>query len=385
MLDLLFKKKSPSSARPNIVFILLDQFRNDCRDVHPVFEELQKRGTLFSQVITYAPYTSAAMRSMLTGMYGGANGVNAYTRYESYDNVNCYSLVEYLRDAGYYTRSYTYTKMLFPTNGLDQLNIVYEEDEKDVVASHKKELDACFARDQGKPFFLFLHYGEIHHAIIHNVVKKYGPFAEEFFGNVDKNREMYRRLAHGAGDYVRDMLRHIDSHDPNQETVVMIFADHGGSVGERPGEKCYGVYAYDYTICVWFYLLHKQRFAGGREFKNQVRQIDVLPTFLDVLGIKPSKKHKPILGESVVPIIEGRETADRIAFTETGGCEGPHPSPDSPNVKCVRDGRWKLIYNLATNKHELYDLREDPRETTNRYAERPDVAKRLWNKLVEHL
>ena len=33
-------------------------------------------------------------------------------------------------------------------------------------------------------------------------------------------------------------------------------ADHGGGVGEKPGEKSYGVFTYDYSIKMWLYLVH---------------------------------------------------------------------------------------------------------------------------------
>lgn len=376
-------RKRSAKNRPNIIFILLDQFRNDFRHAHPIFKELSKRGTLFSQVITYAPYTSASVRSLMTGMYGGENGVNAYTRYENYDHINCHSLIGYLRDADYYTRAYTYTKMLLPKEELDSLKIVYEDEEKDVLASHLSEIDGCFFQDN--PFFLFLHYGEIHHYLINNIVKKIEPFAPEFFGQIGKNRDLYSRLARDAGSYLQKMIERIDTHDPDQETVVMVFADHGGSLGERPGEKCYGVYAYDYTIRVWLYLIGRNYFPAGQEFSNQVRQVDVLPTFLDLLNIKPSKKHKPIIGKSLFSIMRGQEKLHRIAFTETGGCEGPHPSPDSPNVKCIRDGHWKLILNTTTNKSELYNLESDPSESSNLYQKHPDIVKDLWAKMIEFL
>ena len=91
------------------------------------------------------------------------------------------------------------------------------------------------------------------------------------------------------------------------------------------------------------------------------------------------------MGRSLLPIINGEENGDRLAFAETGGVEGPNPSPDEPNVKSIRDGRWKLIYNTATRHFELYNLERDPKETTNLYSIEREKAKELWLKLSEYL
>jgi arylsulfatase A-like enzyme len=87
----------------------------------------------------------------------------------------------------------------------------------------------------------------------------------------------------------------------------------------------------------------------------------------------------------MLPIVRGEDTSHRLAFTETGGVEGPNPSPDHANVKAVRDGRWKLIYNSTTNHFELYDLETDPSETKNLYAVEPEKARELWMKMADHL
>jgi hypothetical protein len=51
----------------------------------------------------------------------------------------------------------------------------------------------------------------------------------------------------------------------------------------------------------------------------------------------------------------------------------------------VRDGRWKLYYQYATNTFELYDLVADVGETTDLAAGKPGVVHRLGQKLIAWL
>ena len=366
------KSKSDHTFRPNIIMILLDQFRNDARKIHGIFEEMGKRGVLFSKTITYAPYTLASLHATFTGMYGRDNGVDAYTKSDQYKEKECYSLPEYLKDIGYHTRCYTFSKILLPDAGFDTLRIVHEDDEEDILASHKKELDICFGQE--KPFFSFLHYGEIHHQIVKEVIRKYDNFDDEYFGQIDQNMVRYLEHARKAGNYTAELIRSIDNHDPDGHTMIVILTDHGSGVGEKPGEKAYGIYTYDYSICTWVYFILPNVLPAGKEFNTQVRTIDILPTIMDLLAINPSKKQKKITGKSLLPIINGEESEHRGAFSETGGVEGPYPSPNKSNIKCFRDGKWKLIFNSSINQYELYNLDEDPSESQNLYLENQEKA-----------
>lgn len=369
--------------RPNIIVILLDQFRNDARQHLRIFDGLGKRGALFSNMITYAPYTLASLHATFTGMYGMDNGVDGYQRSDRYDKKSCYSLPEYLSAAGYYTHGYTFSPILFPHSGFENLRIVTEDKEVNILESHKKELRDCF--QQTRPFFSFLHYGEIHHGIVREVIRKYGDFDPEYFGSWQNNFNRYLEYARKASEYTRELVGLADELDLKKNTLLIITTDHGSGLGEKPGEKAYGIYTYDYSIRIWAYFIYSKLFPAGSEYKIQVRSIDILPTILELLNIKPSKRRKRIKGESLFKIIRGKESDDRLAFSETGGVEGPHPSPDRANVKCVRDGKWKLIYNTTTNKVELYDIVADPEETDNLAVKNSQKRDDLWLKMVGYL
>ena len=126
-------------------------------------------------------------------------------------------------------------------------------------------------------------------------------------------------------------------------------------------------------------------FVAGREIDTAVRTIDIMPTILDVLRIKSSRRFKTMQGESLVPLIESGGGVDREAFIETGGLGGPNPSPYQPNVKCLRTREWKIIYNTTTNQRELYQLTKDQKELENLWGRYPDIQVDLYQKLQQHM
>ena len=53
------------------------------------------------------------------------------------------------------------------------------------------------------------------------------------------------------------------------------------------------------------------------------------------------------------------------------------------NCSTIREGDFKLIDYYDKKEMELYDLKNDPYETTNLVEERPDLAKQLHAKLIK--
>ena len=318
-------------------------------------------------------------------MYGRDNGVDAYTKSDKYDAKNCFSIAEYLSKVGYFTAAYTFSPILIPHSGIKRFRMIPEDEEKDVTISHIQEVDYCY--DQQDPFFLYLHHGEIHHGIVKDVIKKYEIDDENYFGeeHLEANKELYQAYTKEAGEYLVKVLQAIEEKDPEGNTLVLVMTDHGGSNGEKVGEKAYGTFTYDYSIKIWNYMIWPSGFKPNTVVDTQVRTIDILPTLLDILKIPFHKKKKTPAGKSMLGLIEGAEEEDRLAFAETGGVNGPFPSPDKANIRCVTDGKWKLIQNTTNNKFELYDLEADTDELNNLYGIAIDEGDRLLHEMTKFI
>lgn len=368
--------------RLNVILLTVDMVRRDMLERFATFQKLKQKGVLFSEMITYAPYTIASLHAIFTGLYGKDTNVDAYYKPVKFDKDSCFTLTQYLQKNGYYTEADAMAELTIPRYGFDKFN-VHDEHKDNLMERHQAIIENAAGLKQN--FFLYLHYSNIHTEIVKNVIRKYKDFDEEYFSKTDDNLRQYETYVQRACDYLEGIIDQVDKHNLWDNTLFIILSDHGCGIGEKPGEKAYGVYTYDYSIKVFCFFICQKLLPANREITVQVRSIDIMPTVLDILKIKHEIAYKRIKGESLLKIIEGKDTTERVAFSETGGLEGPNPSPYSPNVKCVRSKKWKLIYNTTTQDKELYDLENDPEERNNCIEQYPEVFAEFWEKLRENL
>jgi arylsulfatase A-like enzyme len=357
--------------------IILDGTRCDAIDKVPYFQELKKESVFFSSSITYAPYTVASLHSIFSGMYGNLNGIDGYYKIYDFDKKHCFTLPQYLKEQGYHTETDTAWKGSMPLQGFDNYR-VHDEHKIDFLERHTEILHRIKHKN---PFFLTLHYGKTHTSLVTNFIKKYSDFDKEYFNNKNKNFESYLGWVEESGNYLKGIIEKIKECGLYDNSIILIFSDHGSSTGDRIGEKAYGVYLYDYTIKCFMYLIGKNM-PKNMEIGKLIRSIDLLPTILDLAKLKEKKGYKPIRGKSFLPFVYGK-TDDRMAYSETGGLGGPTPSPDKPNVKSIRTNKWKLIYNETNKKKELYDLEMDKEEKNNLIGTNPDVEDNLWKEMMK--
>jgi arylsulfatase A-like enzyme len=112
---------------------------------------------------------------------------------------------------------------------------------------------------------------------------------------------------------------------------------------------------------------------------------DVLPTILDLAGLRPdSVKHLPFAGVSLRPalfdaaVVRDRPPAFRIAISGAGSPKpqdesNPPPRRFEDHHLVLRSERFKL-HALPGGQSALYDLVADPAESADVAARFPDIA-----------
>jgi len=327
------------------------------------------------------------MASIFSGMYGGRNGVDAYNKMFKYNN-KCKFMADYLHENSYYTVGDAMRLSLCPDKGFDLLTS-HDENSTDYISAHSKIIENL-KKENRDPFFLYLHYPSIHTKIVENVFNKYDDFSLEYFDNHEKNAIDYMNYLKDAGVYVKKITSKLNNLGLLDNSLLILMADHGMGTGEKIGERAYGVFTYDYSIKSFAICIDNDIFPSGKNIDTMVRTIDILPTIMEYLDIKADKSFLEMHGESILSLIDNKvNTKSSIfdyflkrkkipySFSETGGLYGPWPSPDKPNVKCIRDQKWKLIHNCTPDTWELYDLIDDPSENLNIYEDNPAVVKKL--------
>ena len=365
--------------KPNVIFILLDAVRCDRLHKSKEFLELQKEGTLLDNVTTTAPYTCAAMHSIFSGLFGKENGVNGYYKMlRLKDSVPF--LPETFQQNGYFTSCDLLTKRIVPSRGFD-IHQCHDEFKDDLLKRHTELLKKCFEQADGKPIFSFLHFTRIHAVAVSKIIKKYEWNDPKFYERRKENLENYDMTFIEAAKYAKKIKEVIDELGKSNDTILIFFSDHGTGIGERFGEINHGVFTYEETVRT-FYL-----FIGPSIVKNQASSkllsaIDLYPTIKELCNLVSDFKlpgtsfYQYLLGRSNEPIEES------YTYSETGGLQGPFPSPMKHNVFCVKSPRYKLIFFQDSNEFHLYDLINDPLESSDLYGKELSIENELKENLL---
>ncbi|WP_195940285.1 sulfatase-like hydrolase/transferase [Romboutsia sp. 1001713B170131_170501_G6] len=159
-----------------------------------------------------------------------------------------------------------------------------------------------------------------------------------------------------------------------EDTIIIYSADHGDCLGaHKLIEK--GAFTFDEIYRIPMIV----KGLGNKDNDSFVYLQEIMPTLLDIAGIKPPK---PVDGESLLPLMYGTEKSNNR--TEVFGEFHNHFYVSRQRM--VRDNKYQFTFN-ENEKGELYDFINDPYQLTNlcydeKYA---DIKKEYIEKLSRHL
>ena len=166
-------------------------------------------------------------------------------------------------------------------------------------------------------------------------------------------------------------------HDRRPATLDAMFTRLFISSVRNQYEEGHILHVYDSMVKVPLVMRWKGRLPGGRTIPLMVRQPDIFPTVLDLLG-SPAGRSEDLDGRSFKPLIEGGPWKTNPAFLSTGGYLA------QVEIRGVRTPGWKYTFGPYNGElpEELYDLRKDPTERNNLALGRPAACARM-RRLVE--
>lgn len=160
-------------------------------------------------------------------------------------------------------------------------------------------------------------------------------------------------------EQVGRILDELEVQGLREETLVVYTADHGlnlghhGIWGKGNGTRPYNML--EESIRVPLILHQPGTLLGGQRRDEFVTHCDLFSTILDHVGLVPPPRPSPYPGRSFRNQLRGISEANwpQIVFGEYG------------TLRMARTRRHKLIVRYPQGSTELFDLVQDPRETTD--------------------
>jgi uncharacterized sulfatase len=171
---------------------------------------------------------------------------------------------------------------------------------------------------------------------------------------------VHRHAGDGSGDQL-GRLKNGDQHSRLKNTFIIFTSDHGDMLGaHRITGK--GPAMYEEIAHIPLIVEGPAGLGAGTANPTLVSHIDLLPTMLELAGLEVP----PIMqGQSLVPVLEGKEDLDKSVVVEFERYEIEHDSWGGfQPVRCMLSRNFKLVINLL-HTDELYDLEADPAEIHN--------------------
>jgi iduronate 2-sulfatase len=203
-----------------------------------------------------------------------------------------------------------------------------------------------------------------------------------------KETAVQRQLLHGyyaaasfADAQIGKVLDALDRYGFSDNTMVVLWGDHGWHLGDHGYWTKHTNYEQANRIPIIF------RVPGMTEPGSVTRQlaetVDIFPTLADLAGLPRPKGPQPIDGTSLVPVLKNSEASVRD--------HAYHAYPRGPRMgRAIRTDRYRLVEwkrpgaDQEEAVFEVYDYQEDPGETRNLAASRPELLAQLKLILANH-
>lgn len=391
--------------KKNVILLTIDEMRSDglaCygnKNVYtPYADQLAEDGVLFTDAIATADLTPVCHASLLTGTYPEKNCIRTPFSY-----LRGKTWAEYYKELGYKTAGFVGVSFLGSKHGFERGYDHYEEAEEG-----KRGAERMTSWGKDNPFTLGNFWiDEFFDWLDHNHDEEFCVWGHYFF--VHQGTEAFL-LEEGMLDPKKDddtlfylnpkitlmdkvllkpLIDRLKAWDLYDDCTIILMSDHGANCGEHPvGKSPNGDFYYPQHVCLYDEDIHipliikSPSLPKGKRISGMVRQIDVLPTVLDAMGIDYTDNNFD--GTSLLPVIEAGEAKGAVNYIEDlYEIRGPGA------LQGMRTDEFKYWRNLSGWYEEFYDLKADPGEKNNLIEEKlrtdPAFIKKCRSFVNDHL
>lgn len=173
----------------------------------------------------------------------------------------------------------------------------------------------------------------------------------------------YLRCIASVDDNVGRLLDYLDANGLRENTIVIYTSDQGFFLGDH---NWYDKrFMYEECLRMPFLVRYPRHIKPGRTSDALALNVDFAPTFLEYAGLSVPPE---IQGRSLAPIFSGKIPGDWRKEIYYRYYHYPGDHQVQPHYG-VRTERYKLIYFNRLDQWELFDLKNDPHELKNIYAD----------------
>lgn len=396
--------KDKTQPKPNIIFYVVDDLGTNDAGCYgnkviktPGLDELAKQGVRFTNAFATCATCSASRSVMLSGMYNHATAhyghAHSYHHFSSFDWVK--SLPNLLGENGY--RTARIGKYHLAPKEVYEFQEVIGVKHKDSVISWADKCRGLIENQSKDPFFLYFCTHEPHRPFRRDgsaIITPEEVNIPDYLPDTPETREewaMYHMSAERADSGLKRLIEILKETGKWDNTVILFCSDNGAPF---PGAK---TNVYEPALRLPFVLRAPGVTTPSTVNNAMLSYVDITPTLLDFAGVKtPYKLH----GRSFKNIVnkENPKGWDQIYASHTF-----HEITMYYPMRVVHGRKHKLIWNIASalpyphasdlwasktwqsvlksgqekygqrtvkqmtyrDKFELYDLVNDPGESTN--------------------
>ena len=235
------------------------------------------------------------------------------------------------------------------------------------------EAVTAIARNQHRPFFMFLaHWG------VHTPLQASKEDYDALPQISDHRRRVYGAMIRSVDRSVGRVLQALKEHGLDDNTIVIFTSDNGapGYIGIPDVNKPFRGWKltqFQGGLRVPYVAKWPARIAAGTRYAAPITNIDILPTVVAAAGGQ-LPTDRPMDGVNLLPYLTnpGNAQPPRSLFWR----DGPY--------RAVQDQGWKLIESARPAKDWLFNLTEDPTEKTNLAALQPQRLAQMKALLKAH-
>lgn len=240
--------------------------------------------------------------------------------------------------------------------------------------------------NKNKPFFLYLPHYTVHTPLQakEDLITKYQAKSQP---DAPQKNATYAAMIESLDDGIGQIMTRLETLKLVENTIIIFTSDNGGllssttNLGLRAGKGS----AYEGGVRVPLIVSYPPAIKTSSVSDLPAMSIDLLPTLVDLAGLPEEESWPKWDGISLAPVLTQSADVKREALY----WHYPHYHPGGATpYSAVRAGDWRLVEFHEDGKTELFNLKDDPTETTDLAASRSDKRDELltmlrdWRKQV---